>query len=122
MFKDEALPFPYHLESENNGVVCCDNNRYDKIIDNIPEYYVTNENFFIEIANTSIKKVFLPEADFIGGRRLIILKGYDSTYPLYVYPKVGSNDSIDENPFIPIEMYNQRLSLMSSGVDKWVII
>lgn len=97
--------------------------KYDKITDNSgdPNFYITDDHYLVEISDPVITDVWLPESDSIGGRTVII-NNCRVGNPLRVNVAVGSGDLIDGSPFVDLPLENQRLSLVSSGVDKWFLI
>lgn len=99
--------------------------QYDAITDTTPPggntIDLTTNHYFVEITGSGITNVRLPEADSISGHMYIISKGY-SGGSLAIKPAPASGDTIDGISQINLIAKDQRLKVISSGLDRWLIL
>lgn len=89
------------------------------------DYTVNNASTILAFETPYISTVYLPNAEDNNGRFLIISYGKNRPIdsPLNISPGIGSNDSIDTLPVgSPVTLIypNDKLSIVSSGVDNWI--
>lgn len=99
--------------------------QYDAIADTTPPggntIDLTTTHYFVEITGSSITNVRLPEADGNSGHMYIISKGYAGG-SLAVKPATSSGDTIDGLTQIILVGKDQRLKVISSGLNRWLIV
>lgn len=95
--------------------------QYDQISTGIEPFVLNDAHQFVEITNTSTLNIELPDADIRPGKQYIISKGTLTTEPAITI-KAPLGETIDgENTFV-LNVKNQRVSLISSGEDRWLIV
>jgi len=99
--------------------------QYDAIADTTPPggntVNLELSHYFVEITGPGITSVRLPPADAISGHMYIISKGYAGG-TLAVKPASASDDQIDGISQINLVAMDQRLKVISSGLDRWLIL
>jgi hypothetical protein len=85
-------------------------------------FELKDEHQFVEITNIAITTVKLPDASVRAGKQYIISKGYDGGNLFIVANVTGVSDTIDGESFIKMTELDERISLTSSGVDRWLIV
>lgn len=99
--------------------------RYRNVMDTVPPggscYEINISDYFVEISGSGINQVKLPDADGTEGHVFVISKGYVGGV-LCVRPSSGSGDTIDGKNMIELRFTNQRLKVISSGTDRWLIL
>ena len=96
-----AIGFQYNAIRNHNGLLLLD-----------ASYY------FIEIFDVRTNPIQLPKCSTTNGRAYIISNNREST-PLIINTFYG--DNIDTNNSITLEIKSQRISILSNGVDEWII-
>lgn len=82
---------------------------------------LTIADYFVEITGSGITTVRLPDATGISGHMYIISKGYAGG-TLTIEPALASGDTIDGLSSLPLTSQDQRLKVISSGLDRWLIL
>jgi hypothetical protein len=100
--------------------------QYDAISDTTPPGGNTIDlllsNYFVEITGIGITTVRLPDADgAVSGHMYIISKGYDGGI-LTLKPGLGTGDTIDGLTQVNLVFKDQRIKVISSGANRWLII
>lgn len=93
--------------------------QYDLITLNNASSNITEAYYLVEVAGSGANTVVLPEADGQPGKKFIISKGYlggSLTISTQTADKIDGDDD-----FILTEK-DTRISLISSGTDRWLII
>jgi hypothetical protein len=93
--------------------------QYDNISSGIPIFEIEDKHHLVEISNILTNVVKLPEASGRSGKLFIIYKNY-----IGGFLKIESQvlDKIDGRDNITLEKINERISLISSGNNTWLII
>jgi hypothetical protein len=79
-------------------------------------------HYFVEITGSGITTVRLPDADgAVAGHMYIISKGYTGG-ALAIKSAPASGDTIDGLAQINLTYKDQRLKVISSGTDRWLIL
>lgn len=100
----------------NGGI----NIRYDNISSGVAQFVLTSINQFVDITNPSTTSILLPDASSASsGKKYIISKGYAGG-ALSIDTSVS--DMIDGDNSLVLDVENQRVSLISSGVNRWMIV
>lgn len=95
---------------------------YERISTGVSAVYeITDSNYLLEIATGVIDDVVLPDSNERKGRTLIIVNGMDN-HVVRVSVKAGSGDMIDNYQFIDLVSMNDRVSVISSGDNKWLLL
>lgn len=76
-------------------------------------------HYFIEITGSGNNTIVLPDADTRTGKIYIISKGYTGG-SLTINTQTA--DKIDGDDTIVLNVLNERIQLISSGIDRWLII
>lgn len=93
--------------------------QYDNISTALGTLTLTADYYFVEVTNAGTNIVELPDASTAVGRKYIISKGFaGGTLQL----TTSVSDTIDGNPSLILRVLNQRIKLISNGVDKWIIL
>ena len=100
--------------------------QYDAISDTVPSggntFNLLLSNYFVEITGSGISTVHLPDADgAVSGHMYIISKGYAGG-TIAIKPTPGSGDTIDGLSQVNLTSQDQRLKVISSGSNRWLII
>jgi hypothetical protein len=82
-------------------------------------YNMLDSNYFVEITGSGDTIVALPEADTRTGKIFIISKGYVGG-TLTINTQIA--DKIDGDDTIELSILNQRIQLISSGTDRWMVL
>lgn len=93
--------------------------QYDNIVLNNANFNITDFHYFIEVSGSGNNTLLLPEADNRTGKLYIISKGY-SGGTLVINTQTA--DKIDGEDTLSLTIDNQRIKIISSGVDRWLII
>jgi len=94
---------------------------FENVIAGTTDYSINDTHYLVDISTTDITNVILPVASANNGRRLIISNGL-SNHEIFVKISPGSGDLIDDLSAVSLPLLNQRLSLISSGTNKWFIV
>jgi hypothetical protein len=94
--------------------------QYDKIENNGSNTFtLTDAHQFVEIVDNAVTLVQLPESETRQGKQYIISKGYSGgNLTITTTP----TDKIDGDDTIILNVINQRISIISSGDDRWLIV
>lgn len=93
--------------------------QYDKINTAVGTLNLNADYFFIEVTNAGTNTISLPDASTAVGRQYIISKGFvGGTLTI----TTTASDNIDGIDTIILKIVDQRVKLISNGLDKWVII
>jgi hypothetical protein len=132
----ENLPIPVILIPDTKGISVSDNIltlegenginligglkiQYDNISSGIPTFEIEDKHHLVEISNSSTNIVKLPEASGRSGKLFIIYKNYIGG-SLNIQTQVL--DNIDGTNSIELNRIYERISLISSGGNSWLII
>jgi hypothetical protein len=80
---------------------------------------INNNYYFIEIVGSGDNTILLPDGGSQTGKKYIISKGYD-TGSLTISTQPA--DKIDGDDTFVLNIENQRVQLISSGNNRWMII
>ena len=93
--------------------------QYDNISTALGTLTLNSDYFFVEITNAGTNEVLLPDASTTIGRQYIISKGFvGSTLTI----TTSISDNIDGSNTITLNIINQRIQLISNGLNKWLIL
>lgn len=93
--------------------------QYDNINTALGTLNLSADYFFVEVTNAGTNILALPDASTAVGRQYILSKGF-SGGTLQITTTLS--DTIDGNINITLKVLNQRIKLISNGVDKWIIL
>lgn len=94
--------------------------QYDNITAALGTFLLTSDYFFIEVSNSGTNTVELPLSSTAKGRQYIISKNFPSPSQLTII--TTGFDNIDGNSSLTLNVQNQRIKLISNGIDKWIIL
>lgn len=93
--------------------------QYDNITASLGTLVLNADYFFVEVSNAGTNTIALPDAATAVGRQYIVSKGFSGgTLQITTTP----SDTIDGNASLTLRVLNQRIKLISNGVDKWIIL
>jgi hypothetical protein len=95
------------------------NVQYNEINTGIPTFVLEDRYHFIEISNSGTTSVLLPNANGRAGKLYIISKGYNGGV-LTVSTQLA--DKIDGDDTFILNVQSERLKLISSGDNQWLIV
>ena len=93
--------------------------QYDSITSGVGTFTLTANHYFVEINTTGITQVDLPDVTLSVGRAYIISKG---TATGSIIIDAFGGQTIDNIGSLTLSVQNQRIRVISNGVDKWYIV
>jgi hypothetical protein len=93
--------------------------QYNSINSGIPQFELLDSYHLVEISNPLTTSIILPDANGRGGKLFIISKNYiGGALTITTQPA----DKIDGDDTFELNILGERISLISSGDNKWLII
>ena len=80
---------------------------------------LTDSHHFVEISTPTINKVLLPDADGRPGKMYIISKNFEGGV---VRVETQMNDKLDNLLYLDLTLKDERFSVVSGGVDRWLMV
>jgi hypothetical protein len=95
------------------------NIQYNDINSNISQFELLDNHHLVEISNSFTTSIMLPDANGREGKLFIISKNYiGGALTINTQPA----DKIDGDDTLELNILSERISLISSGNNKWLII
>jgi len=80
---------------------------------------LTDSHHFIEISTPTVNRVLLPDADGRPGKMYIISKNFEGGV---LRVDTQMNDKLDNLTHLDLTLKDERFSLISGGIDRWLMV
>lgn len=94
--------------------------QYDEITAPTNPFILEDKHYFVEITNPAVVSVILPEATSKRGKSFIISKNHPNNIVISA-DQTGTPDTIDGDTTYTLSNPNERIRLICTGTDKWML-